>query len=1078
MKKQLLFLLVLFFLLSGINMTYATTYTWHGGASGSWGVTTNWLPNGTPTNADDVVFGNSAAVTVGTGVIPDVNNLTINSGFTVSITQTTASDLFTVEGTLAVSTSSSLTFSNAQNVNIILFTIDGSLIFDLSSYGFLGQGTSSATSTTTVKNGSQLTVQLSFVNGGIFNLDGTASPSTLFLTKSTPYKASFTNSGTFNQISGATNAATIQIVNSGDSFTNSGTMTITGAASVVNVTNTVDKFTNNGTLTATGTAFVFQGVAGGSTKGSWLENIGSGVFNSTNCTFGFYNVNAALVNDFGATFNDSGSTFTFNSAEGSASNFTFYNGGKFYALNGTQINITSGPAGLYNGGTTLYTTGENSADTAFFILGSTSKINASGNNVGIYNNYPNANPSTTATGVFIINSDANNSGYIFANATSFHSGFTATFDGQYYVQRYITGNNDPNYRGYRLISSPVNNTSATPGSSNYIDFSTLNKTFHTANPLLTYHGIFTAGQGAWFNLYNQNSSLYLYNETLNPSLPIKTFNGGKYPLITNVSSGTVDWSSTSTGSLVTGSGTQVPVGNGMLIYYIGPNTRTDVSSATAPGNSTISYLGYLNQGNITVYPWFTPGTAHLSTSAIPAGNYPGVNLVGNPYAAMIDLTQVAADNSGLTTFYELTDGANTQNNYILYPITYAAGNITTASIYTSRYVESGQGFFVTATASQALVFKEDQKVYNTSVLTSGSTPAGVLVTNTDKKSLINSASSKAISQSSGSDFAGLHLMLSKDSTNFHEAGIYFGKIYSDKLDKYDAPDLSGSSVKTLLSSLTADGSKVAINGMETYTNGKSVKLFVQGAIDGTYSLKLSDVINIDPTIATINLIDNYKNVTTTLSAGKSYSFDIINADTNSFGSNRFVLSVQRRALPPYQLLAFTAAKVKSNIAVNWQTANEGNYTGFGVQKLDLASNKFLTIDTLQSNGNGNYLFNDPSAVTGNNTYRLAQNNINGVVSYSAPVTVKYGLLSLPKSLSIFPNPVKDNAVFDFSGIATNENTTYEVNVYNSLGVLILQKTATTNFLSSDMSSLRAGIYVVQVKSNNGSVLAKSTFIKN
>ena len=178
------------------------------------------------------------------------------------------------------------------------------------------------------------------------------------------------------------------------------------------------------------------------------------------------------------------------------------------------------------------------------------------------------------------------------------------------------------------------------------------------------------------------------------------------------------------------------------------------------------------------------------------------------------------------------------------------------------------------------------------------------------------------------------------------------------------------------------------------------------------------------------------------------------------------------------MLSFNAVKAKSKITVAWQTSNEGKFTGFGLQKLNTAGNNYLTIDSLQSNGTGSYTFNDPSALIGLNTYRLAQNDINGAVSYSQSVTIKYGLLSIPNDLGIFPNPVVNNVLFDFSGLVTNPTENYTINVYNTLGALIQQNTTSANFLNTDLSILKAGIYIVQIKSSKGIVLGKSTFIKN
>lgn len=1086
-------------------MTYAagTTYTWIGGTTGNWNNSANW---GTPTvtngfypgqsgSVDAVIIKTNANITMPALAGSDVYTLTSftisTNGTTATLTQSNSADLFSVSGTFKVNSSTSLTLINAQNFNFSTQTINGDLTLN-NCKGIVITGTASASTAYAVTNGSQITFQNNFTSSAAFSLIGSSSTLSKLIVDhyNATFLGSFTNNGTgtFTMTDGE-----IDIIYPGAVFNNNGNMTVTNSSltSFISCTNSNTIFSNTRTFNSSSTTILLIGDGSG-TVGSQFQNTGAGIVNSTGGTFYLGGTNSSIINDYGATFNSNAVTFQLNGGEndanGTGATNSIYNGGIFNATNGSVFSMPYGnSANIFNGGSTWYTNAETPADTAFFILDPTSKISAKGSGSVVYNNYPNLT-SNTATGVFILQSDINHSAYIEAGATK-RADMPAIFVGQFYVQRFFTGQGLANYRGYRLISAPVNAVSPASGTSNYADFSYLNKTLHTGtnptypnNPVLTYYGIATGGTGTGFSIYNKNPLFYLYNETYNPVYIGGAFTASKYPGITDVNGTSLSWLSTSTGSNVTGT-SQVPVGNGALIYYVGPNTRTNLSSSILPTNSTVSYLGYLNQGDITVYPWFTPGVGTLSyTSALPAQSFPGVNLVGNPYPAMIDLMAVAKDNfsGATTTFYELDDaGSQVNYTYASYVWDDVHSSGLTSGSNASQYIETGQGFFIKATsAGQALTFKEDQKVYDISKLNYGGSPAGVLALNTNKKEFGNVSSSKAIAPSSGGDFAGLHLMLKKDSTNYHETGIYFAKSYSDKLDNIDAPDLDGISIKTYLSSYTADGTRVAINGMGSYTSGKSVKLYVRGTIDGTYSLNLTDILNIDQTISTVNLIDNYKKDTVNLIQAKSYSFDILNADTNSYGSNRFILSVQRKPLAPYQLVAFTASKVNSNIAVTWQTNNEGNYTGFGLQKLDVASNKFITIDSLQSSGKGNYVFNDPSAITGDNTYRLAQNNIDGIVSYSNPITIKYGLLSVPKALSIFPNPVKDNALLDFSGLVANQNGNFEINIYNTLGVLLLQRTSTTNFLSTDLSSLKPGIYVVQVKSSNGNVLGKSTFIKN
>ncbi len=844
---------------------------------------------------------------------------------------------------------------------------------------------------------------------------------------------------------------------------------------------------NDGTINSSASTFNFSyNISESSSLANQIDNYGT--FNDNGSTFNLDGTNSQILNESWSKFICIGSSFNcgggVNYYYGIYSLHSIENNGFFFALGSTKIFLSGYSSNLLNA-----TNG--SGNTAYFILGPKSRTEATGTNSEVLSVNQNIGESSYRKGYFILNSDKDNSAYVYESSES--NGFS----GQFKVQRYFTGNNSSNYRGYRLVSSPVNSTSPYPATSydaqNYIDYSYLNQTFSYPSYKgygfdttgVTSNGLATGGSGTGFTFHNNNPLLYLYNETYDPSNELTSFTASKYAGITSIYPATiynelhnnpsVDRITTSKGASVTADNAQIPVGNGLGVYYVGSNTRTSLSASVPPDSAIATFYGYINQGDIDVYPWFAPTSNKLSytTSALnPNVFYPGTNLVGNPYPATIDLRLVHNDNPTFTSFAELNDVA--PHGYVIYGWD---GEIETkSSSAASRYIASGQGFFVTAIdANQTLTFHESQKVYDTTLLTSSSKPPGLLAVTGGSNIFQNNNSLKVISNSQGIDVSSIHIMLKQDSLNTRETGIYFNKKWDDKFGKGDALDFDGLGLKIFLSSYTADGARVGINGMGDYVTGKKIKLYVKATTDGTYSLQLSDIANIDQSLMNVYLIDNNKKDSVDLVAGKGYSFSIVNADTTTYGPNRFILSLQRK---PYQLLAFNAAKTKSTITLNWQTKNEGDFTGFGIQKLNLANNNYLTIDTLQSNGTGSYTINDPSASTGENTYRLAQNNINGAVSYSTPVTIKYGLLSTPNALGIFPNPVVDNVLFDFSGLITKPSGSYTVSIYNTLGVLISENNSTINFLNINLSTLKPGIYIVHIKTNNGNILGKSTFIKN
>ncbi|WP_428327328.1 DUF2341 domain-containing protein [Mucilaginibacter sp.] len=647
-----------------------------------------------------------------------------------------------------------------------------------------------------------------------------------------------------------------------------------------------------------------------------------------------------------------------------------------------------------------------------------------------------------------------------------------TISGIVNVQRFITGSSSSAYRGYRLLSSPVNLTSATSGSANYIDFSTL-KSNYTAGAT-KYYGAFTAGTGGvggGFSVYNANPTIYLYNETLNPSVSTKnlSFVSGKNVGVTSISGSTVGITSTINGVTTTGS-VNVPVGNGYLLFFIGssnPAVRTTGTTAIAPDDAVITNVGYLNQQNVTVNLWYTPGggvSNKLSySSAVLATNYPGYNTVGNPYASTIDLQKLYNDNKAASpslspNFYELND-KNPNQAYVVYSAT--GGN--SGSVY-SQYVASGQGFIARVTATgQALVFQEDQKIYNTALLTSSSSPPSLLI------------ASKPLTV-----LKGLHLKLEQVGVYNDECGVYFDNKWNDKYDIDDAYDLDGVSSKVYISTYTSDSVRTAINKLSDFNKNKKVRIFVKATTDGVYNLTMTDIANIDTTLYNVFLLDHYKKDSLDMRRYKSYAFDIKTADTNSFGANRFELAIERLPVPPYHILSFTAQKVSNGVLLTWKTNNEGDYTGFGIEKQDGSNATYKSLYNVQSDGNGTYTYVDNSPVKGNNTYRLMQNDIDNNTTYTNPLNVLYNS-SVPAGssgvLTIYPNPAKQIITVNFNSSSPLTSNVYDASIYNAGGVLVMKKSVNGNSWSQDVEALKPGAYVLEMKNSSGALLGNAKFVK-
>jgi hypothetical protein len=324
--------------------------------------------------------------------------------------------------------------------------------------------------------------------------------------------------------------------------------------------------------------------------------------------------------------------------------------------------------------------------------------------------------------------------------------------------------------------------------------------------------------------------------------------------------------------------------------------------------------------------------------------------------------------------------------------------------------------------------------------------------------------------------AGLHLKFEQDSVVYCETGIYFSNGWSNDFDNNDSYYLEGFDPRTQLASYTADGVQVSINAWSSYTTGPCrIKLFVAGSVSGTHILNLEDFINIDTSLYNINLVDNQQKDSVNLAKYPTYTFNVVASDTAAY-NNRFVLAVELKPLPAYQLANFEGQKVSTGVQVVWKAINAGNYTGFTLQKLN-ATNGYDSLYSVQSDSATNYSYIDQHPVIGNNVYRLKQNSLTGQITYSSPITIGYGTVAPASALNVYPNPSKSIINIKLASNTTS-GATYVADIYNMSGSLVAHQSVNSSTFTQDISSYKLGIYFIQLKDNNGDLVGQSKFIKS
>jgi len=1050
--------------LTGTTFNLSATSTTSGNVSFISGTSTL---NGTPLFSANSVNLTSGAITLHEP-LTSTNALTVASGTSItgnsigvliagsmSITgatislaaaaSTTSSDITFVSGTNAFTNTAST--SSAANINLQAGTLT-----------FISTGSTSIVTSTNLfetANASTLNASISALAANALQIAGTynINSSGTITTASTSIASNYITKG----ITFVTGSTTV-------TFLGAGNVGVSGTTNFVYATNVQVGSSTVSTTTLTFNAGASITNTGGSATIANYANLVLAGTSSSGITVNLPN-SQIIYNYSTGTATAAYTTFTFG-----AGTSGFNNAGKFTVNSGSIININGYGGDITNSGTFIAGspsgspctinlnagggTGSSSSiyNSNIFILGSTSVINF-GTAYGT---------TVDNAGTFTLMSDASGSAAISSIGTSNGQSMTGT---KYNVQRFITGGSVVANRGYRMLSAPVNySTTAVPTSaiSNPISLATLSSTY-TVNSL-PYNGIYTAAPSpatglAGINAYG--STLYLYNE-IRPNSNTSYSAGKNEGIYTITTTGGTYYNGTSTATFT------LPTGNGFLAYFAG--SPTTWSATAGPIDCTITNVGYINQGTIPVYLWYTPNTGNTTPIAGTAGNLSytatlttalggaGFNMLGNPYPCSIYLPTVLSDNtsSNFNGAWVLERGS-TQS--------YIATTTAGSSSPNGGYVASGEGFLVQVkTGGVAFKFYEDEKVPTTQLTGTGSSMAY----RPSLKPTIDAAATNP------NTLTGLYMKLVRDSVTYDYCGIYYGKQWSSSSGD-DAIDLDQSDAAAYMSSLTSDGIAVSVNHMPDYTPGSRVKLFVNAATDGLYHLNIEDIRNIDTALYSIFLIDNNKKDSLDIGLYRSYAFNIAKADTATFGGNRFVLAIEQKPLPPYRLITFAGQKVSAGVQLNWRTSNEGNYTGFGLQKLNL-SKQYTTIDSAQSNSGGTYNYIDQNPVKGNNIYRLEQNDINGKVTYSSVIIVNYNYLTSGGVFTVYPNPAKEFVTFSLT-TSTTMASSYSAKIYNSAGALMGSKSINTNTWTEDVTSYKPGTYIILLQSEAGDMVGQSKFVK-
>ncbi|WP_331963647.1 T9SS type A sorting domain-containing protein [Ohtaekwangia sp.] len=534
----------------------------------------------------------------------------------------------------------------------------------------------------------------------------------------------------------------------------------------------------------------------------------------------------------------------------------------------------------------------------------------------------------------------------------------AQVNGRVTVQRYMTLEGASNTRIFRYIASPVQHATVAD--------------FQEEIPVT---GSFAGSSKCLGCLTNQ--SMFAYNETVTTE---DTNNDG----VVDLNDGYYDFpSDANSEEFQTGRGYSVFVRGNIL-----PSGLWDLR-------------GVINSGNIV--PVSIP--ASFTSSGNIAND--GWNLVGNPYPSTIDWNAA----SGWTktnvggTIYMPDNGGTT--------LRYAIWNGVTGINGGSRYIATGQAFWIKASASPTLQANESVKA---------------------------PGQSTAYFRTPGVE--DLLLVKLKNTTFEDETAIHFREDATAAFDDHaDAWKLKNGGFN--LSSVIKSGEQLAINSMPALLCDTRVNLSIADVRPGNYTLTF-DNINSFPSDASVALEDHYLNQVIPVSAQQNnYSFEVTREPT-SMGNKRFAVLVSRIA--PEVVIEEESGILKIDYTGNIQWYKNG-------QVIEGATGTSYT-------------------PTESGTYTVSVGIGDCSLSGSKEFVIT-GMENGRQAIKIYPVPVSDKLYIQVD--ASRQLTS--VTVMNVLGDEIvsadLQRGADNLYSGTvAMKDLPTGTYVIQLKGTGGIVSMK------
>jgi len=452
------------------------------------------------------------------------------------------------------------------------------------------------------------------------------------------------------------------------------------------------------------------------------------------------------------------------------------------------------------------------------------------------------------------------------------------------------------------------------------------------------------------------------------------------------------------------------------------------------------------------------GTSNISYS--PAAGKP-FQLIANPYACAVDFDATYSHSTNiLQKFYAINPNVNTYGGYVTGIFLGGSWNYTPAGTAQNQYIQSGQAFFVEADATgvaNGTATVQFQEADKETAASNNNIPVFRVNGGQFEKLIVNLKSVPA---------TGTAAVIDGTLAVCHQT-------FSNGIDpSEDALKFSNFNENLFIRN---NNTSLAIEGRTLYDDGDTLMLGMSNMRQGNFQLEFTPV-NMSASGLTATLYDNYLNTQSVvnLSGITSYPFTV-NSTTGSSSPNRFAVVFHTANPLTLTFINVLAATNQGKTTISWQVTNEDNITTYILQK-SLDGKTFDNVTTVNADKSGSYRGYDDHAAGSLVYYCVEAIEKRGKKVYSKVI----GLSNMAsQSISVYPNPVKDNTVkVLLSGLTQGD---YILSVLNSSGrqmqQLNIAHSAGTENILLNVSSLIPGIYELKLMDIYGHITATQKLIK-